>query len=167
MKQLNALYASIVMVAFLIPNLYVVVKGSENFPFSSCPMFAHYIGDETQMYNFKFIGTFENTEKVLPPSFGTDGEIMSMRFFFSKVYGSSQTNSPFTIAQNDSKELFEERLTTYFKNYLNSLPDPTTGAGLQTIRLEMWHYDEEDSVDDKHTIGYYDLSSEKFHHTWQ
>ncbi len=167
MKQLHVLYASIVIIAFLIPNLYVVVKGNEIFPFSSCPMFAHYIGDETQMYNFKFIGTFENAEKVLSPSFGTDGEIMSMRFFFSKVYGSSQSNSPFSIAENDSKQLFEERLTIYFENYLHNLADPATHAGLQTIRLEMWHYDEEENIDDKHTIGYYDLSSEKFYHTWQ
>jgi hypothetical protein len=107
MKQLHALYASIVMMVILIPNLYVVIKGNENFPFSSCPMFAHYIGDETQFYNFKFIGTFKDTEKILPPSFGNDGEIMSLRFFFSKVYGSPQTHSPFTITENDNKKRFE------------------------------------------------------------
>jgi hypothetical protein len=145
----------------------VVVKGSENFPFSSCPMFAHYIGNETRLYNFKFIGTFKNTEKILPPSFGHDGEIMSLRFFFSKVYGSPQSYSPFTITENDNKKLFESRLTNYFQNYLISLAEPIFISGLKTIRLEIWLYNNEEQVADKHTVGYYDLSSEKFYHTWQ
>ncbi len=167
LKHLQGLYASVVIIAVLVPNLYAVVQGNENFPFSSCPMFAHYIGEETQLYNFKFVGTYNNVEKILPPSFGNDGEVMSMRFFFAKVYGSSLKKSPFTVTADDDRILFEKRLSDYFRAYLKAFPDPAFSSGLKNIRLEIWHLGTEGEVHDKHTVGYYDVSAEKFHHTWE
>lgn len=161
--------AALVMFIFAVPNMYYVAMGGEDFPFTCAPMFGHYIGPGTTFYNFKFIGEFPGEEKVLPSKIGRVEEIGAMRYFFSKVYGSCDEMSPFGNHPGDTPQQLEERLGKYFKSYLRVLPEAglKDATGLQRLRLEVWRYDSQDKVDDKHVVGYYSPATEKFTHEWR
>ena len=156
-----------VMTSFLLVNAVFIIKGSENFPFTACPMFAHYIGEDTQFYNFKFIGVYNSgLEEILSPTYGKDSEMISMRFFFGKVYGATETISPFGQMVDETPHTFENRLSTYFDYYLRST-DQSSLEGIQSVRLEVWKYDgESERVVEKRSIGSYDVSTKRFRHTW-
>ena len=163
-------FATLIIIAFLIPNTVAIYRGSENFPFTACPMFAHYIGDHTQMYNFEFIGRQpDGTRVILTPQYGADSEMMSRRFFFSKVYGSVDCPSSFGNFCDDTPQNFEERLGQYFTAYLAALPEDSEPAtdNLRRIDLEVWRYDGNDTVTEKHQVGYYRPETQTFTHTWQ
>jgi hypothetical protein len=168
LTPIQKIYAVIIMSLFAAPNIYYMVTGGEDFPFTSAPMFGHYIGKGTQFYSFRFIGEFDGVEKVLPPRLGKNSEIATLRFFFSKIYGSCEELSPFGNHPDDSSRRLEERLATYFKGYLAALPEAgyTDINGLQRIRLEVWRYNSQDEVDAKHVVGRYTISTEKFMHQW-
>lgn len=161
--------AALVMLFFAAPNVYYAAIGNEDFPYTCAPMFAHYIGKDTRFYNFKFIAEYPNGEKILPPNIGTMGELRAMRFFFSKVYGSSEEISPFGDHLNDTPRQFEERLARYFRQYLKDLPEEEKAnlPNLKQLRLEVWRFDAKDQVDLKHVVGYYSPTTEKFTHVWK
>ena len=168
--MIQKIFATVVIVAFLVPNTIAIYRGSENFPFTACPMFAHYIGDHTQIYSFKFIGHQANgAQVILTPQYGADNEMMSRRFFFSKVYGSVDCPSSFGSFCDDTPQDFEERLGEYFAAYLAALPEGSEPAAdnIQRIDLEVWQYDSADAVVGKHQVGFYDSKTQTFTHTWQ
>jgi hypothetical protein len=168
MKPLHKGFAALVMVVFAVPNFYFVLRGGEDFPFTCGPMYAHYLGWDTPLYNFKFIGEYEGTETVLPSRLGNLSEAYTMRYFFSKVYGSCEEWSPFGDHPNDSRAQFEERLSRYFKQYLYQLrvTNQANTRNLKRLRLEVWRYNKEDRVDEKHIVGYYSAADETFKHQW-
>ena len=163
-------FAIVVMVAFLVPNLVFIIRGKEDFPFTAAPMFAHYISDHTIFYNFKFIGhTNQDSILLLPAEYGTTSEMMSRRFFFSKVYGSADCPSSFGDFCQDTPQEFENRLSRYFTAYLRVLPKNSdiNVKHLRRIDLEVWKYNPDNTVADKHRVGYYDPATQRFTHTWQ
>ncbi len=169
LTPLQKLYAVIVMVLFATPNLYYAACGREDFPYTCALMFGHYIGKGTQFYSFKFIGESESADTTLPSRFGQLSEIATMRFFFSKVYGSCRELSAFGDHLGETPQQFEERLSRYFKGYLSALSrtEQTDVQNLKRLRLEVWCYGSEDRVDAKHIVGYYTPHTEKFTHQWQ
>ena len=158
-----------VMVAFLVPNLIFIVRGKEDFPFTAAPMFAHYIGDHTVMYNFKFIGhTDQDSTLILPPEYGANNEMMSRRFFFAKVYGSVDCPSSFGDFCNDTPQKLEDRLSQYFTAYLWALSknNDLDVSHLRRIDLEVWKLNPDNTASEKHRVGYYDTATQRFIHTW-
>lgn len=158
------------MCAFASPNIYYALVGGEDFPYTCAPMFGHYIGEGTRFYNFKFIGEFEGgEERPLPPRLADLSEIGTMRFFFSKVYGSCDEISPFGNHPGDTTEKLEERLSRYFKRYLAVLPETERKdlPKLKRLRLEVWRYNSSDEVDAKQIVGSYSISRERFIHAWK
>ncbi|WP_143091056.1 hypothetical protein [Thermoflexibacter ruber] len=159
------IYALVIMLVFIIPNAYFVIIGDEDFPFTCAPMFGHYVGDETQFYNFKFIGEFESKEEFLPPKLTNVDELSTMRFFFIKVYSSCEETPPFGTYKNDNWEKLSNRLSIYFKSYLKVLAknQQINLADLKSVRLEVWRYGKDKKeIDAKNVVGHYDITSQKF-----
>jgi hypothetical protein len=73
-------------------------------------MFAYYIGESTYFYDMKFVGKEGQTEKAVQPVCKEVGKLVTMRFFFNKIYGLVETTSPFGYYKNDSSEAFEKRM---------------------------------------------------------
>ncbi|SDK00920.1 hypothetical protein SAMN05421823_101643 [Catalinimonas alkaloidigena] len=162
-------YAILVIVLFLLPNLFVVVTGLESYPFTCAPMFGHYIGDGTEFYAFRYIGETPAAAEVdLPLNLGKRDLVPSGRYFFSKVYGSCYDYSPFGSRPNDSPAKLEERLSSYFTAYTEALPiaDTSTTYDLKSIRLEVWRLDEARNPVEKRVVGTYDVNAKKFTHTY-
>jgi hypothetical protein len=167
MKPTQKVYALWVMAAFLLPNLYVMCTGHESFPFTHAPMFAHYIDETTLFYDVEFIGQKGQQETLLYPSYKTPlptKDRVIRRFFFNKVYGSVEASS-FSHFEQDTQEQFIKRLELFFAAYFGYLQ--TDKLGIQTVRLEVHQYDTDYQLKEKHTLGYYDVSTGKFQYTWK
>ncbi|MDO1449472.1 hypothetical protein Q0590_24565 [Rhodocytophaga aerolata] len=166
MKATQKVYAVSVMVAFLLPNLYVMYSGHESFPFTHAPMFAHYIDETTLFYDFEFIGQKGHQETFLYPSYESplpSKDRVIRRFFFNKVYGSMEASS-FSHFEHDTQEQFIRRLELFFASYFGYLQHDT--LGIQTVRLEVHQYNADYQLTEKHTLGYFDVSTGKFQYTW-
>lgn len=169
MKLSQKIFAGVVIAALVIPNLYVIFRGRESFPFTQAPMFGHYIGPETFFYNFKFIGDDGNSKKLLYPSLTysqTEPPLYfrTQRLFF-KIYGSAEENSCFGYYENDSREKFERRMSHFFSAYFKFLDKDT--SGIQTVRLEIDQYDRRYNFKNSHIVGEYNVNSKNFVSTWK
>lgn len=171
MSKRSKIWAVGIMALFVLPNAYVVIKGTEDFPFTCAPMFGHYIGESTYLYDFKFIGEGTNTEKQLHPVCHGISEMWSMRLLFNKVYGSMEPHSPFGDHVNDSSEQFEARLSEYFARYFNPADEAfakTNGdfSNIRAVRFEIDQYTRQKEKLTTHVVGYYNPSTKTFTHTW-
>lgn len=164
------LLAAAFITAFLVPNLATLVIPFEQFPFSSAPMFAHYVSDDTPRYRFRFM--------VEPPDGRKTWELLGRdlgmhnvefgRYFFGSVYGSIDPVSPYGHHGHDTREAFEARLSEFFDKLVSvwerrrSEPFPRPAA----IRLELALLDRENRNTEIRTVGRYDVATRRFLHTW-
>ncbi|APY12420.1 hypothetical protein BWZ22_14850 [Seonamhaeicola sp. S2-3] len=119
-KHLNKTYKYIIITLVLLPNIFVMAVGIESFPFTCAPMFGHYINEETDLYLFKFEGVVNNKKINLTEYYGKP-EGYLIRHFFSKVYGSTDTISPFTNKLHENHSYFKTRMNTFFKTFASFL----------------------------------------------
>ncbi len=161
----SKLYAIIVICAFVLPSLYFIIAGRESFPFSQAPMFSHYIGQETNFYDFKYFLEKDSVEKeIYPDSYpGHFSKLAISRFFFNNIYVSVEKTSPFGFIKNDNKEKLENRMSRFFLAYFQSHNHDTSGI----IRLDVYKYNRNNELKEKHTIGYYDILHHHYIHTWK
>ncbi len=169
MKSFQKVWAGIVIISLIIPNLYVIFTGRESFPFTQAPMFSHYIGTETHFYDFKFAGDDGNGQKALYPSLTytrTEPPLYfrTQRLFF-KIYGSAEKNSCFGYYENDSREKFEQRMSHFFSAYFKYLNTDT--SQIHTIRLIIDQYDRQYHLKERHIAGQYNVASKTFVSTWK
>lgn len=155
--------AACVTAVFIIPNLYTMLKGQESFPFTPAPMFCHYIGENTRFYDFEFVGEGDSVEKVVAPYHAEhENPLAVKRFFFDKIYGSAEAGSPFGYYEQDTREKLQQRLGEFCAVYFKYLNDP----GLKRLRLRVREYDTNYVETASHVIGYFDIASQHFIHTW-
>ena len=156
--------ASIFVVVFLLPNLWAFVDPYETFPYTSAPMFAHYVGEDTPRYRFRFVAEQGGKEtEIRATDLSLDG-VEFTRYFFGHVYGSSDPDAPFAVAGEDTPADFEARLSAFFRNVQTVLErrDATqlSGLRLEVVRLDADNYDAEVRL-----IGHYDATTQRFSRT--
>ncbi|HEY1025733.1 MAG TPA: hypothetical protein VGE26_11255 [Sphingobacteriaceae bacterium] len=163
MKKTGKFFAAMVMLLFILPNLAAVIIGRESYPFTPAPMFAHYIGDRSNFYDFAFIAEGDSLETAVVPKHPEHrNELAIKRFFFDRIYGSVERNSPLWSNNNDDRNQLETRLNKFFSTYFKDLD----GGGYKRIRLEVKQYDHKYAELASHTVGVFDLSTKHFTHTW-
>jgi hypothetical protein len=157
-------------VAFLLPNVIALFIPYEEFPYTSAPMFAHYVGDNTPVYRFRFIGEFQDervAREIRAADLNMNGVPFS-RYFFGSVYGSIDPLSPFGRYVSTTPAEFEQRLTTFFGSLTTVLKKQSQAEWpLSRIRLEVVRLNRENRDSIIHTVGYYDVASDHFSHTWR
>jgi len=167
------IYAGIVIGLFLIPEITAVVLPLENWPFTCAPMFAHYVGEGTARYRFRFIAEYAKESR--PPreiSINDIGlrQIKVMRYFFGKVYGSIDPRAPWGHFPNDTQEAFEARLSRFFHGLTLQMKKKKKGKkyakGLKGIRLEVIRLDIQNRPGEVHTVGRYSVKERRFAHGW-
>lgn len=161
MNKRQKIMAFVVISAFVIPSLFVIVAGAESFPYTNCPMFAHYIGKDTYFYDFTFVS---EDGQAIQPKCEKASELHTKRLFFNKIYGSAEADSPFGHYKDDSSAEFEERMNLFFKGYFKHVPLEHPQA--DTIHFEIRQYNRNYTLTSTHRIGYYNVESKKFKHTW-
>jgi hypothetical protein len=132
-------------------------------------MFAHYVGDDTARFRFRFIvqnGADEPGRELRATELGLGGLEFS-RYFFS-IYGSIEAFSPFSPHTGDDRETFEERLGEFFHRVSTELKrrDENAWQQLSHIRLEIARLDSRNDDAEIHVVGHYEIASGRFIHTW-
>jgi hypothetical protein len=166
---LRDLCAALFIVAFLLPNLLGLIVPYEEFPYTSVPMFAHYVGDDTGRYRFRFVvqtGADREERELRATELGLGGLEFS-RYFFS-FYGSIEPFSPFSHHRGDTREAFEARLSGFFGKVVTELKrrDREAWRSLSRIRLEIARLGHTNHDAQSHVVGHYDVASGRFIHTW-
>lgn len=161
LKTLKSIYPAIVFSIVLIPNIFVIICRIESFPFTCAPMFGHYINDETDLYLFKFEGENESSKVDLVDYYGTE-EIFFMRHFLSKVYGTTESISPFNNKLSESESDFNLRMNTFFIYYSNFLLEHHK-LNFDKINLQVKKVDKNrNSLSGYETIGIYDCGTKTY-----
>lgn len=156
-------YAACVLLVFILPNLYAIIKGRESYPFTPAPMFSHYVGDNSKFYDFEFIAEGDSFERVVNPEHSEHrNQLAIKRFFFDRIYGSVEKNSPLWDEENDSRRKLEKRLSSFFKVYFKHLEN----SDIKVIRLVIKEYDHNYTAIESHQAGSFSFSNKHFIHTW-
>ena len=99
---------------------------------------------------------------MLPQHAEHKNRLAIKRFFFDRVYGSVEKNSPLWNNEEDSKQEFEQRLSQFFKVYFKGLET----SGFDRIRLVVKQYNKEYKETGSHTVGTFDLVTKHFTQEW-
>jgi hypothetical protein len=160
--------ASLFIAAFLLPNLTAVVRPYESFPYTSAPMFAHYVGPQTPRYRLRM--TAETADggrerELRAADLGLNG-IDFTRYFFGTVYGSVDPYSPFGNHPGDDRAAFEARVGSFFDRVTTVLRrrDPAAWERLARVRLEAVRLTERNHDGEARLVGHYDVASHRFVH---
>ncbi|WP_375324224.1 hypothetical protein [Flagellimonas sp. GZD32] len=149
-------YVLFLGVLFLLPNIFVVVLGIESFPFTSAPMFGHYVNDDSNLYLLKFEGHNKDTIIELVDYYGKS-EYTFVRHFYGKAYGSSEYLTPFADRIFEDEDKFNKRLKAFFENYNRFLQDKHN-LHFQKIEVKIAKVDKfRNNLSDFETFGIYDF----------
>ena len=163
-KHRHVWAASIFIVAFLLPNLWAFVDPYETFPYTSAPMFAHYVGEDTPRYRFRFVTESGGEEHELRATdLGLAG-VEFTRYFFGHVYGSTDPTTPFAIAGEDTPADFEARLSAFFGD-VQTVLERQNAKQLSGLRLELVRLDADNRDADVWVVGHYDTTTHRFSRT--
>jgi hypothetical protein len=156
-------YMLIISALVILPNIYVVVLGIENFPFTCAPMFAHYVNPETPLYIYKFEGIRNLKRELVKSDENGRPESVFMRQFFSKVYGSKYPVSPFGYHPDDSPEAFTLRMNEFFKHYGRYLLE-NKKKNYERIELILDKVDPSGKKLNSYLLGYFDVKEQHYFH---
>jgi hypothetical protein len=166
------LFAGAFIVAFLLPNAAALIRPFEEFPYTSAPMFAHYVDKETTpRFALRFVAEMSRTDReipITPGHLGVPGVPFS-RHYFGQVYGSTDPHSPFGSHGDDTRPAFERRNAEFFARVALVLRrrDPGLWKSLARIRLEAVRLGPFGRDAEIHVVGYYDVEAQRFTHTWR
>lgn len=161
-------WAWTVSLAFLLPNLWFVFLGRESFPFTSAPMFAHYIGPETPLFYFEFNGVTQEGAllPIAPDKLGRNERLL-IRYFFSYVYGSTHPNRVFGLPEGNTPEIFAERMRRFFRAAYGPLQKRWQGPSLTAIQVHLVEIDRARKPIDRRVLGSYSVSDDQYTHLWK
>lgn len=160
-KSWQSKYKILIWSIVLVPNIFAVAFGVASFPYTCAPMFAHQVNEDSKLCVFKFEGSNERETVDLINYYGRS-ETFFIRYFFSKVYGSSEAISPFDTKLSESREDFQKRMDVFFEDYAVYLAKEKQ-LSLDRITLKIKQVDKfRNDISSYETIGYYDIKLKKY-----
>ena len=154
-------YAILIWTVVLVPNIFAIYFGVASFPYTCAPMFAHQVNDDSTLCVLKFEGSNACRTVDLEDNYGRS-EVFFVRYFFSKVYGSSDAVSPFDTRLSDDSKYFQQRMDDFFKDYAAYLAteeeltlDKIT---LKVKQVDVFRHD----LAPCDVLGYYDVNLKKY-----
>jgi len=155
------IYKWLVFFLILAPNIFTSIVGIESFPYTSAPMFGHYVGDDTELYLLKFEAVSGNELIDLEPYYGRPAAYF-VRYFFSKVYGSPGSISAFNGRLSESPPKFQRRMNTFFLDFATYIREQH-GIQLQKIYLKSIRVDKNrNPLAEAIVLGYYDTNTNQY-----
>lgn len=154
-------YTILIWAIVLVPNMFAIYFGVASFPYTCAPMFAHQVNGDSKLCVFKFEGSNACKTVDLEDNYGRS-EIFFVRYFFSKVYGSSEAISPFDTRLSDSNQDFQRRMNHFFEDYATFL-DAEEHLPLDKITLKVKQVDVfRNDLAPCEVLGYYDVKLKKY-----
>jgi len=157
------------IVLFLLPHVATLVLPYEEYPYTSAPMFAHYVGEDTPLYRIRLVAErADGSEREIHATdFGLNG-VEFTRQFFGAIYGSIDPYSPFGHHGDETRDEFERRLSDFFPRLVTALERRSPGMLEQVpqIRVDVARLDASNREALVHVVGRYSIASRHFTHTW-
>ena len=155
------IYKWLVYSIILTPNIFAAIIGLESFPYTSAPMFGHYVGEETKLYLIKLEGIKGEEGIDLAPYYGRP-ESYFIRYFFSKVYGSRDKITAFNGRLSENPGKFQKRLDEFFTRLIKDVHDKHQ-LDLQKIYLKAIQVDEDrNPLGTAIVLGYFDAETNQY-----
>lgn len=164
----SAILPAVVTAVLVIPNLVVIALGIEDFPFTTAPMFAHYVGPDTRLYAFRFEGVRDGEVEPLPLEETNRNPIEVMRQFASWYYRPMTDTSPFRELgpQSATPEQFAARMTDFFEPITDFLRD-RRGIEYDSIEVYVDIVDSTGELVTSHHVGQYETSTDRYTNTYE
>ncbi|WP_373518385.1 hypothetical protein [Pricia sp.] len=160
-KSWKSKYAVLIWTIVLLPNIFAIYFGVASFPYTCAPMFAHQINEDSKLCVFKFEGSNACKTVDLEDNYGRS-ETFFIRYFFSKVYGSSESVSPFARRLSENKAAFQHRMNDFFEGYAAFL-DKEKQLPLDKIILKVKQVDaSRQDIAPCEILGFYDVKLKKY-----
>lgn len=153
--------------AVLAPQVAVSVAGSERFPWTCAPMFAHHVRADEDLYAFRFLA--ETAEGRCTEIRWRDVGLQakrSGRVFFARCYGSAEPWYPVHAIAGDTPEAFAGRLAAFLSG-LHELAErrcPERVADATGILLVLDRIDPAGRKTGTRELGRWDRASGAFLH---
>ncbi len=159
----SAILPVLVSAALVIPNLVVIALGVEDFPFTTAPMFAQYVGPETELYAFRFEGVRDGAKEPLPLDQTNVDPREVQRQLVSWFYRPMVGTSPFRDLSGASSDRagLEARMTEFFKPIVDFL-DGERSLSFDRVDLYVDTVDSVGNVARTELVGSYDPSSHEY-----
>ncbi len=160
-KPWKSKYAVVICSIVLLPNIFAIYVGVASFPYTCAPMFAHHINVDSKLCVFKFEGSNAYKTVDLTDNYGRS-ETFFIRYFFSKVYGSSDPISPFATRLSENKADFQNRMNDFFEDYAAFLCEvkqlPLDKITLKVKQVDAFRH----VVAPCEILGYYDVNRKTY-----
>lgn len=159
---------AVVSAALLIPNLVVIALGIEEFPFTTAPMFAHYVGPDTTLYAFRLEGVRDDVAEPLPIEETNLNPIEFQRQFASWYYPPMTDTAPFRDLSGESStpDGFTTTMAGYFRALTDFLRDES-GISYDSVDLYVDIVDSSGRLIASEPVGTYDTLTHRYTQTYE
>ena len=166
MNRLGLGWAWLVSLGLLGVNGYYIIANREDWPFSACPMFGHPHHPKQTRYLLTWMLVDAQGERAIRgPDIGQRHHAFG-RFFFNRVWGSSDLQSLQGSFPADTPAQLEDRVSRYAAALMGELRRvgraPPSGAHLRLDLITMAPDDRETA---RRSVGDYDPATRRF--TWK
>lgn len=159
---------AVVSAVILIPNLVVIALGVEDFPFTTAPMFAHYVGPETKLYALRLEGVRDGTAEPFPIQETNLNPIEFQRQLASWYYRPMTDTAPFRDLSGESStpEGFASVMSDYFGELTDFLRDQR-GISYDAVELYVDIVDSSGNPIATEPVGTYDTATQTYTQTYE
>lgn len=159
----SAILPVLVSAALVIPNLIVIALGVEDFPFTTAPMFAHYVGPDTTLYAFRLEGVRAGVAEPLPIQETNLDTREVQRQLASWFYRPMTDTSPFRDVSGASSgpAAFEATMVEFFRPITDFLRDRRALA-YDSVDLYVDVVDSSGGLIETKRVGTYDTSAQRY-----
>lgn len=159
---------AVVSAVVLIPNLVVIALGVEDFPFTTAPMFAHYVGPDSELYALRLEVVKDGTAEPFPIQETNLNPIEFQRQLASWYYRPLADNAPFRDLSGEasSPEGFTSVMSGYFGALTSFLRDQR-GIEYDSVGLYVDIVDSSGTLIESKPVGTYDTSTQTYTQTYE
>lgn len=159
---------AVVSAVVLIPNLVVIGLGVEDFPFTTAPMFAQYVGPETKLYALRLEGVRDGTAEPFPIEQTNLSAIEFQRQMASWYYRPLSDTAPFRDLSGSSStpDGFSATMAGYFGSLTDFLREER-GISYDEVDLYVDIVDSSGDLISTEPVGRYDTSTHEYTQTYE
>ncbi len=158
---------AVVSAVILIPNLVVIALGVEDFPFTTAPMFAHYVGPDTTLYALRLEGVRDGASEPFPIQETNLSSIEFQRQLSSWYYRPMTDTAPFRdLSGASTPEVFAKVMADYFGALTDFLREER-GISYDAVELYVDVVDSSGNIIESEPVGTYDIPTDSYTQTYR
>lgn len=164
----SAILPVLVSAAILIPNVVVIALGVEDFPFTTAPMFAHYVGPDSRLYAFRIEGVKDGVSEPLPIEETNLYELEVDRRLASWYYRPMTDTAPFRdlSGRDEDPVFFEATMAEFFAPIVDFLSEKR-GIEYDSVELHIDVVDTSGALMETSLVGRYDPSARTYEQIYE